>query len=60
MTLPRVEAQVRQARDSLRKLQQSISLSAFAEAVVTALEAIAIELADLRRELEERPRTNTR
>ena len=55
-----VEAQVRQARDSLRKLQQSISLSAFAEAVVTALEAIAIELADLRREVEERPRTNAR
>lgn len=59
MTLPRVEAQVRQARDSVRKLQQSITLSAFAEAVVTALEAIAAELAELRREVYGRPPTDT-
>ena len=60
MTLPRVEAYVRQARDAMRRLQETLSMSAFAEAVVNALEAIAVELENLRREQGERPGENSR
>jgi hypothetical protein len=61
MSLPRVEAQVRQARDALRRLQETLTMSAFAEAIVNALEAIATELEGIRRELgDHRPRETSR